>query len=446
MLEKPILLSHYQTQSTQMNRPRNEAHYPRHHPHHGRPFIEVHNHDVLCGRGVNIAQHPGNERFRALVNTRQDESYCTTFSTSEKRALAEEIVGHIRKLDPPGRFLKRSGRSHSSRGLHGPWEELSHRECIKKTCQALRDCNRQDREGYGAQVMAPTDVAVSNEERVKSGLSLKAHAAAAVAKTNPSKLNPHHYHFMPTSVIQGVPASPHSNSSDDRKRASSQISADEGRLSPSVDLAARWLKKQRNQNPQSTFPSIDRECDLPSEPVLSATSVSHAQSTPAPFVAPVPVTNTPTSAPLHHNGHGNEHIDRHPYEDLAISHHTESPQLPSPAAYHPDVDAPAPYSPVVLLHDHEGVNPNSDLEPHPHLDVYSTDHHHHHTQQFEDHPHPFHTSHVHHHPIADVLQSAAAIAASSMGYDSHHHRNNSLSFDDEDGDDVAHDPLHISDM
>jgi hypothetical protein len=147
------------------------------------PRIVAHDHDVLCGRGVNIAQHTGNERFRSLVNTRHDESYCENFSTSEKKALALEIIEHIQSLQPPGRFLKRSGRQHSSRGLEGPWEELTSKEHIKKTCQALRDCNRNDRTGYGVSVTIPEDVKQQAEELSKCGLSLKEYAANKVAKT-----------------------------------------------------------------------------------------------------------------------------------------------------------------------------------------------------------------------------------------------------------------------
>ena len=65
--------------------------------------------DVLCGRGVNIASHPGNERFRTLITTRSDAQYCEIYTATEKRAVAEEIVRHIASLDPPGRFLKREG-------------------------------------------------------------------------------------------------------------------------------------------------------------------------------------------------------------------------------------------------------------------------------------------------------------------------------------------------
>ena len=96
--------------------------YPPHQQ-FAKPPVVVTENDVLSGRGVNIAAHPGNERFRTLVTTRADTSYCETYSATEKKAVAEEIVRHISSLEPPGRFLKREGRGQVSRGLNGPWEE-----------------------------------------------------------------------------------------------------------------------------------------------------------------------------------------------------------------------------------------------------------------------------------------------------------------------------------
>jgi hypothetical protein len=157
-----------------------------------KSIIQVTDHDVLSGRGVNIAQHAGNERFRALVNSRHDTNYCTSYTTAEKRAVAEDIVAHIKSLNPPGRFLRRNGRSNRSvRGLDGPWEELSREEEIKKTCQALRDCNRQDRSGYAAAVPVPEDVHYSESLRVQSGLTNKqlAQVAAAQAKLQADQAN-----------------------------------------------------------------------------------------------------------------------------------------------------------------------------------------------------------------------------------------------------------------
>ena len=150
-----------------------------------QPYLPITDHDVLSGRGVNIAQHAGNERFRALICSRHDVNYCHAYTTAEKRAVAEQIVSHIESLDPPGRFLRRAGRvSRTARGLEGPWEELTRDEAVKKTCQALRDCNRQDRTGYAASVFVPEDVSFSEQMRSKSGLTNKqlAEMAAAHAK------------------------------------------------------------------------------------------------------------------------------------------------------------------------------------------------------------------------------------------------------------------------
>lgn len=206
-----------------------------HPPRVQRPPVIVNDHDVLSGRGVNIAHHPGNERFRTLVTTRADESYCTAYSASEKKAVAEEIIKHIKGLDPPGRFLRRDGRGQSSRGLSGPWEELSERDAIKKTCQALRDCNREDRQGYAAGVVVPGDVIKNAEQRAQLGLSRKelAAVAAAASATNdnyedegiPSYKRPRDFLFDPSSS---------------------------GRVSPSVENAAEWLKKQRTDDAMAT--------------------------------------------------------------------------------------------------------------------------------------------------------------------------------------------------
>ena len=143
--------------------------------------IVVHEHDVLNGRGVNIAQHPGNLRFRALVKSHADQSYCSDYSTSAKKALAEEIIHHIRNLNPPGRFLKRPPRVKKADVDSGPWEELSFRETLKKTCQALRDCNRGDRAEYARHIDTPKDVQASQINRQQSGLSNREYAERIAA-------------------------------------------------------------------------------------------------------------------------------------------------------------------------------------------------------------------------------------------------------------------------
>jgi hypothetical protein len=118
--------------------------------------IVVHEHDVLNGRGVNVAQHPGNQRFRALVKSRSNNPFYSRYTRSAKIAVAEEIIHHIRNLSPPGRFLK-----HPS-SVSNAWEKLTDKETLKKTCQALRDCSRVDRAEYAPHLSTPEDAEVSS--------------------------------------------------------------------------------------------------------------------------------------------------------------------------------------------------------------------------------------------------------------------------------------------
>ena len=56
---------------------------------------EPHDNDVLCGRGGSINSHPGNERFRQLVEKRK-RVYLTARFKREKRLIANSILSEIR--------------------------------------------------------------------------------------------------------------------------------------------------------------------------------------------------------------------------------------------------------------------------------------------------------------------------------------------------------------
>ena len=98
-----------------------------------------------------------------------------------KKAIAEGIIQHIRNLDPPGRFLKRPARVKKADVDDGPWEELSSKETLKKTCQALRDCNRGDRSEYARHIEPPEDVQISQEHRQQTGLTNREYAERIAA-------------------------------------------------------------------------------------------------------------------------------------------------------------------------------------------------------------------------------------------------------------------------
>lgn len=222
-----------------------QTYYPWGHPLHGQAVIRLTDHDVISGRGVNIAQHAGNERFRALVNSRHDANYCHAYTTAEKRAVAEEIVAHIRALNPPGRFLRRSKRkfNRSSRGLEVPWEELTREEEIKKTCQALRDCNRQDRTGYAAAVAVPEDVHYSEHIRLQTGMTNKQQAELAAAQNKQEAALAARANLSESALSTAL--GKHAREEREAGVSGGEMEPTPIDETPSILNAAAWLKKQR---------------------------------------------------------------------------------------------------------------------------------------------------------------------------------------------------------
>lgn len=90
----------------------------------------IHDHDVLCGRGGSVGAHPGNKFFQKLIKERK-QIYLNSRKL-EKKSVATEVVDLVRKLDPPGRFLKRDDET-------GCYIEISNSKANEKTRQALRE-------------------------------------------------------------------------------------------------------------------------------------------------------------------------------------------------------------------------------------------------------------------------------------------------------------------
>mmetsp|Transcript_12207 Transcript_12207/g.17896 ORF Transcript_12207/g.17896 Transcript_12207/m.17896 type:complete len:353 (-) Transcript_12207:332-1390(-) len=154
-------------------------------------IVVVGDHDVLSGRGVNIADHPGNQRFRLLIASRANQ-----LVVAPKKDVAEGIVQYIQE-GLGGRFLKRNQQGKAARGSSlkakkGPWEELTKKEVLKKTCQALHDCIRL--EGYANGVVSEQNqqVATTNNNNTdpkssKTNKTREHDSDAVVGK--PSSLN-----------------------------------------------------------------------------------------------------------------------------------------------------------------------------------------------------------------------------------------------------------------
>ncbi|KAL3914872.1 MAG: hypothetical protein SGILL_005908 [Bacillariaceae sp.] len=302
---------------------------------------------------VSIAQHPGNKRFRSLITTRYDATYCSLFSTSEKQALAKEVIAHIKALDPPGRFLKRTGSSNGSQGLEGPWEELSPKEVLKKTAQALRDCNRSDRSGYAASVDMPEDVKYVAAERVNSGMTLKAHAKACVARATAPSTNIDKAAFDARAKMRSQLARNPKSSADDRKPAAKDSITAEAEAARLMDDS--WLKRppppqedieplpafgESTCSPHGTAGALNSRETVRaySPPIATSMPMVAAQATPIapPHMAPAPVTNTPIQG-------------GHPYQSQLLVHTGYSPSsqsMPGPLRQPPPPMPPPSGSPV----------------------------------------------------------------------------------------------------
>ena len=104
------------------------------------PTSEITPNDVLCGRGGNINSHPGNERFRQMVDSKK-RLYLTSRFKREKRLIACSIVDEINALN--GRFLAKIYVSGSKRGRKKApdpgWYEVDIEKAREKTSQALRE-------------------------------------------------------------------------------------------------------------------------------------------------------------------------------------------------------------------------------------------------------------------------------------------------------------------
>eukprot|EP00585_Thalassiosira_rotula_P010753 CAMPEP_0196135996 /NCGR_PEP_ID=MMETSP0910-20130528/4449_1 /TAXON_ID=49265 /ORGANISM="Thalassiosira rotula, Strain GSO102" /LENGTH=901 /DNA_ID=CAMNT_0041396205 /DNA_START=292 /DNA_END=2997 /DNA_ORIENTATION=- len=86
--------------------------------------------DCLFGRGGGTNHHPGNKRYRKLVEDRK-ETYLKS-KRLDKPLVAMGIINDWRALDPPGRFLKQDDKTKY-------WDDVGDKKAREKTSQALRE-------------------------------------------------------------------------------------------------------------------------------------------------------------------------------------------------------------------------------------------------------------------------------------------------------------------
>eukprot|EP00529_Nitzschia_sp_RCC80_P021171 CAMPEP_0113445390 /NCGR_PEP_ID=MMETSP0014_2-20120614/3161_1 /TAXON_ID=2857 /ORGANISM="Nitzschia sp." /LENGTH=414 /DNA_ID=CAMNT_0000336439 /DNA_START=187 /DNA_END=1431 /DNA_ORIENTATION=- /assembly_acc=CAM_ASM_000159 len=105
---------------------------------------DIHDQDVVFGRGGFSYSHKGNRLFRRLVS-HNHELYHSTNNSYHRQAVATSIVRAIHRTG--GRFVKKdSGGKNGDKGggrdsSSSFWVSVSDKDACLKTCQALRDAN-----------------------------------------------------------------------------------------------------------------------------------------------------------------------------------------------------------------------------------------------------------------------------------------------------------------
>ncbi len=91
--------------------------------------------DVICSRGNGVLNHPGNVLYANLIRERKP-AYQSISVAKKKRVFINDVLRIIKSSDPPGRFLKLSGKSKKGEDLY---KAASETEAAKKIAQALRE-------------------------------------------------------------------------------------------------------------------------------------------------------------------------------------------------------------------------------------------------------------------------------------------------------------------
>ena len=123
--------------------------------------------DVLCGRGLGNSNRLGNVHFRDLIQSYSLE-YRQASSTLDKNMIANYIMDNVK----PGRFLRRekivsSPSSPSQTISKFVFVELTKKEALEKTCQALRDASSASHHPHQDKELGDKEVA-SHDQQIRA--------------------------------------------------------------------------------------------------------------------------------------------------------------------------------------------------------------------------------------------------------------------------------------
>ena len=210
------------------------------------PVLDPNINDVLSGRGGRINAHVGNVQFREIVAERKKDYLAKETKKLEKAHIAADIVYFIRRLEPPGRFLKEDA--------NGAWWDIGDQKAIKKVGQALRE--------DAPDIRDPDEIAESNDQPKVAALEKLPAARPASAESTPIQTNraitPAAEMSNPTAV---VPIPPITTSSS---KPATAVSARGGKL-PHSSSGSSVRSGHSPQQPRSlqidirppdTYPSV----------------------------------------------------------------------------------------------------------------------------------------------------------------------------------------------
>lgn len=108
--------------------------------------------DCLYGRGGATNHHPGNKKYRKLVECKK--AVYLASKRLDKPEVSLNVVHIWRAMNPPGRFLEQDKKT-------GLWNDVGDDRAREKTSQALREkpaapyVKKKDRRAYGALALSP---------------------------------------------------------------------------------------------------------------------------------------------------------------------------------------------------------------------------------------------------------------------------------------------------
>lgn len=102
-------------------------------PENSLDWWSIYEWDVLCGRSVKSASHPGNRRFRSII-----QSFCGRYQASQLRSEKNRIINEVTSIvhQDGGRFLRQEQGRASNDSTY--WVPLEKSQVYEKVSHALR--------------------------------------------------------------------------------------------------------------------------------------------------------------------------------------------------------------------------------------------------------------------------------------------------------------------